>query len=214
MTENLKLDHKEIMQLPSRYRARLINNVSGFKSANLIGTVSSEGLENLAIFNSVVHIGASPPYLGFILRPTTVERHTYENIKFTGYYSINQIHLDIHRQAHMTSGKFERGVSEFEACGLTPEYIDGFPAPLVAESRIRIGLSFSEEHILACNGTILVVGKVELIEMPSNAVAEDGHVDPTALETVAISGLESYFTAKELDRFAYFKPGEELESLR
>lgn len=71
----------EIMRLPSRYRANLINKVSGFKPANLIGTKSKSGQTNLAVFNSVVHIGANPPYLGFILRPTTVERHTYENIK-------------------------------------------------------------------------------------------------------------------------------------
>ncbi len=213
MPKKLKLDHKEIMQLPSRYRARLINNVSGFKSANLIGTISSEGSENLAIFNSVVHIGASPPYLGFVLRPTTVERHTYDNLKLTGYFTINQVNEGIHREAHMTSGKYERDVSEFEACALTPEYIDGFPAPFVAESHIRIGLSFEEEQVLACNGTILVVGKVEFLELPSHAVEEDGHVSLTSVETVAICGLENYFTAKNLGRYAYYEPGKDLKSL-
>ncbi len=213
MAEILKLDSKEIMQLPTRYRARLINNISGFKSANLIGTRSGEGSENLAIFNSVVHIGASPPYLGFILRPTTVERHTYENLKSTGFYTINQVHAGIHREAHMTSGKFGRRVSEFEACNLTPEYRGEFQAPFVAESKIRIGLSYAEEHILSCNKTILVVGKVELLEVPGSAVAEDGHIALESLETVAISGLEGYFTATGLGRYDYYKPGEELRSI-
>jgi len=83
--------YNDLMQLPSRYRGVLLNKVSGLKSANLIGTKSKEGQTNLAVFNSVVHIGANPPYLGFILRPTTVERHTYENIKETGVYTFNQI---------------------------------------------------------------------------------------------------------------------------
>ena len=32
----------EIMELPGRYRANLINKVSGFKAANLIGTKSPD----------------------------------------------------------------------------------------------------------------------------------------------------------------------------
>ena len=78
---------EELMALPNRYKGVLLNKVSGVKPGNLIGTRSESGINNLAVFNSVVHIGANPPYLGFILRPTTVERHTYENIKETGYYT-------------------------------------------------------------------------------------------------------------------------------
>ena len=213
MPEKLLLDSDKITHLPSRYMARLINNVSGYKSANLIGSVSESGIENLAVFNSVVHIGASPPYLGFILRPTTVERHTFENIKSTGYYTINQVTAQIHTNAHMTSGKFERDVSEFEQCDLSPEYIGDFPAPFVSESHIKIGLSFSEEHVMTCNGTILVVGRIVLLELPEHAVEEDGHVDLTSLDSVAISGLENYFSPKKLGRYDYYKPGEELKSL-
>ena len=213
MADKLLLDGDKIANLPSRFRARLINNISGFKSANLIGTVSGEGLENLAIFNSVVHVGASPPYLGFVLRPTTVERHTYENLKSTGYYTINQVHAAIHQKAHMTSGKFDRGVSEFDHCGLSPEYIGDFPAPFVAESFVKIGLSFVEEQFISCNGTIFVVGQIELLELPTTAVTDEGHVALESLGTVAISGLESYFTAKSLGRYTYYKPGEDLNSI-
>ena len=213
MTEKLTLDSKKIAQLPSRYRARLINNISGFKSANLIGTLSESGMENLAIFNSVVHLGANPPCIGLVMRPTTVARHTYENLKATGFYTINQIHEGIHREAHMTSGKFDRKISEFKACGLTPEYLDDFPAPFVAESYIKIGLSFAEEHVLACNGTIFIAGKIDLLEMPVNAIGEDGHVSLDSLETVAISGLENYFTTKRLGRYSYYKPGEVIDPI-
>ncbi len=213
MADKLQLNDLEIAKLPSRYRARLINTISGFKSANLIGTQSAEGIENLAIFNSVIHVGASPPYLGFLLRPTTVERHTYENLKSTKYYTFNQVHAGIHHNAHMTSGKFERGNSEFDSCGLSPEYIGDFPAPFVAESHIKIGLQLVEEHTMACNGTIFVVGKVELLELPPGLVEDDGHVALDTIDTVAISGLESYYTTKRLGRYGYYKPGEELKKL-
>ena len=100
-----------------------------------------------------MHIGANPPYLGFILRPTTVERHTYENIKETGVYTINQITTQIHQQAHQTSAKYERGVSEFKAVSLTEYYHQDFHTPFVAESHIKIGLRFEEEHYVKCNDT-------------------------------------------------------------
>ena len=62
-------------------RINLINSCSGYKSANLIGSISKEGVPNVAVFSSVTHLGSNPPTLGFILRPTTVPRDTYKNIK-------------------------------------------------------------------------------------------------------------------------------------
>ena len=41
-------------------RANIINSLSGFKSASLIGTVNKNGQSNLAIFSNIVHIGADP----------------------------------------------------------------------------------------------------------------------------------------------------------
>ncbi len=77
----MELNQADLAKLDKRYRANFFNTLTGFKSANLIGTYDENDKENLAIFNSVIHLGANPPLMGFILRPTTVERHTYENIK-------------------------------------------------------------------------------------------------------------------------------------
>jgi flavin reductase (DIM6/NTAB) family NADH-FMN oxidoreductase RutF len=199
--------YNDLMQLPSRYRGVLLNKVSGLKSANLIGTKSKEGQTNLAVFNSVVHIGANPPYLGFILRPTTVERHTYENIKETGVYTINQITTQIHQQAHQTSAKYERGVSEFEATGLTEYVHQDFHAPFVSESHIKIGLRFEEELHIKCNDTRLVVGKIEHLLLPDDVfIEEDGHIALEQLDSVAIGGLDSYYSIKKLGRYPYAKP--------
>jgi len=198
--------YDELMQWPSRYRGTLLNKVSGLKSANLIGTQSKEGHTNLAIFNSVVHIGANPPYLGFILRPTTVARHTYENIKATGLYTINQITAQMHQKAHQTSAKYERGLSEFKAAGLTEFYHRDFSAPFVAESHIKIGLQFEEEHYVKCNDTRLVIGKVEYLLLPDRSVEDDGHIALEKLDGVAIGGLDAYYSIEKLGRYAYAKP--------
>ena len=147
----MQLDFQAIMALDTYYRATLINKLSGPKSGNLIGTTSNSGTTNLAIFNSVIHIGANPPYLGFLLRPLTVERHTYNNIKETGQFTINQLHMGIHQAGHQTSAKYPESVSEFEACGLTEEYVGNFRAPFVKESRVKLGLTFVEEQLIKTN---------------------------------------------------------------
>src|SRR3989339_511503 len=89
----------DLMGLEQRYRAALVNSLSGFKSVALIGTANSSKQTNLAIFNSLIHIGANPPYIGFISRPDSVDRHTLSNIMETGYYTINHINEDIFKQA-------------------------------------------------------------------------------------------------------------------
>ena len=86
---------KDIDALEKLYRINLINSCSGFKSANLIGSISKKGEENVAVFSSVTHIGSHPPLLGFFCRPTTVTRHTYENIKETGVFTLNHIHTPL-----------------------------------------------------------------------------------------------------------------------
>ena len=67
--------------LPSRYRANLVNSCTGYKSLNLIGTQSKNGSQNLAIFNSIIHLGSQPALIGFTTRPLSTQRDTYDNIR-------------------------------------------------------------------------------------------------------------------------------------
>ncbi|MFT6388340.1 MAG: hypothetical protein ACJAUP_001720 [Cellvibrionaceae bacterium] len=58
MTENLFTDFNA---MSDRFHVNFINSLSGFKSANLIGTVDSVQNTNLAIVSSVIHLCAKPP---------------------------------------------------------------------------------------------------------------------------------------------------------
>ena len=200
------LSAQEILDLPKYSRINLINTLSGPKSGNLIGTVSTEGVSNLAVFNTVTHIGANPPYLGFIMRPLTVERHTYENIKQTGHFTINPINSSIIDQAHQTSAKYDSGTSEYDATGLTEVTYGDFPVPFVKESNYGIGLSYQEEQPIQCNGTVLIIGKDEMVYLPESGLSEDYSINYEALNSVAIGGLDTYFSTKFLDRKAFARP--------
>jgi flavin reductase (DIM6/NTAB) family NADH-FMN oxidoreductase RutF len=203
------LTHENIAQLEKLERAALINSITGFKSLSLIGTVDTQQQTNLAVFNSVVHLGANPALMGFIVRPDSVERHTLSNIEETRYFTINHVHKQIYEQAHQTAARYGKDVSEFEACGLTPVYLNEFNSPFVKESAIKIGLEFAERIDIALNGTILVIGKIMQLYFPENAWCLDGYVDIEKAGTIACSGLDSYHETHRLARLGYAKPDKE-----
>jgi flavin reductase (DIM6/NTAB) family NADH-FMN oxidoreductase RutF len=200
------IEAAEIETMDKRFRANLINSVSGFKSANLLGSINKHGKTNLAIFNSVVHIGSNPPLLGFILRPTSVPRHSFENILETGYYTLNHVNDKIVEPAHQTSAKYPEGQSEFMATGLTEELLDGFPAPFVSESQIKIGLRFMEEIPIKINATRLVIGQIEMLILNEKYLAEDGSLDLMRAGSLAINGLDHYHQAVDLKKLPYARP--------
>ena len=70
----------QINSMEKIFRLNLINSCTGYKSANLLGTISKEKIENLAVFSSITHLGSNPSMLGFVVRPTIVPRDTYRNI--------------------------------------------------------------------------------------------------------------------------------------
>ena len=207
------ISHKELTKMTSRYRAQMINSLSGFKSANLIGTCSKDKANNLAIFSSVVHLGSSPALVGFITRPDTVERHTLNNIKCSQRYTINQINKSFWREAHQTSARYEADECEFKKTGLTAEYIDNINAPFVKESRLKYALALKEIVPIELNGTLLVIGEVTDIFCDEQAIKADGYLDLESLNTVAITGLDSYHTGSRLSRVSYAKPGCALQDL-
>jgi flavin reductase (DIM6/NTAB) family NADH-FMN oxidoreductase RutF len=188
------------------YRINLINSCSGFKSANLIGTKSSNGISNVAIFSSVTHIGSNPALLGFFLRPTTVVRNTYDNIKETGYFTINHIDESILQDAHHTSAKYDSKISEFDATQLNEDFKNGFYAPFVKNAPIQMAMTYVEEYPIKANGTILLIGAIKDLYIQDNLLEKDGFVTLSEGNVVAINGLDGYALPKLKTRLAYQRP--------
>lgn len=197
------IDFKSLAQ---RQRAACINSVTGFKSANLIATVDDSKQTNLAIFSSCVHLGSDPALIGFIQRPASVQRHTYENILSTKVATLNQVHEGIYKQAHHTAARYPREISEFAASHLTEEWHDDFAAPFVAESRFKMSLEFVEEVPISANNTVMIVMSIKQIFTDKAIVQADGYLDIQQLSPVVISGLDRYHRVSFLERLPYAKP--------
>ena len=209
----IHIDYNQILQLEKQKRVHLINSLGGFKSVALVGTSDENKNTNLSIFSSFFHIGANPPLIGMIFRPSPPERDTMRNILDTGFYTINHINESIFKKAHQTSARYDKGVSEFDATGLNSEYKNDFFAPFVVESKVQLGIEFKERIDISINNTTMIVGEIVQIYIPENCLQEDGFIDIEKANTITCSGLDSYHKTIQLDRLSYAKPDKEITSL-
>lgn len=207
------ISQTDIHDMGQRYRVNLINSLSGFKSANIIGTADAEGRTNLSIVSSVFHVGASPPLMGMIMRPHTVVRDTLRNIKENGEYTINHVPTTHFKQAHQTSARYPQNRSEFDACGFSVEKSNSLAAPYVAESLIKIGLIARQVSLIELNSTELVIGEIVELSIAENLISADGYIDIEKGQSVCVSGLDSYHATARLDRLSYAKPDVQVTSI-
>ena len=191
--------------MDKRYRVHFINSLSGYKSANIVGTIDHKGNSNACIVSSVVHLGADPALIAFVNRPHSVARHTLENIIDSKVYTINHVGHDFFTDAHHTSARYSSGVSEFNQTSLTERYTD-LAAPYVAQSKIKMGVIFRQKIDIELNGTVLVIGEIVEVLVNEELILEDGKIDIVKAESVAVTGLDEYHLANSLGRLAYAKP--------
>lgn len=201
-----RISRQDIDQLRHVQRINFVNSCSGYKSANLIGTVSKDGTPNVAVFSSVTHLGSNPPIFGFILRPTTVPRDTYKNIKETGYFTLNHIHEGILEEAHHTSAKYPEHISEFDMTQLEMEMKNDFLAPFVKGCPVQLEMKYVAEYPIEINGTLHVIGEVIAVHLREELLEDDGFVNLAKGKVATINGLDGYAVAKHNSRFSYQRP--------
>lgn len=192
-----------ISQMEKIERLNLINSCTGYKSASLLGTKSLDGKTNVAIFSSVTHLGSNPAMIGFIMRPTTVPRDTYKNIKETGYFTINHITADMISDAHHTSANYELGTSEFDKTNLEEEYKATIDVPFVKGSPVQLYCKYLNEYHIKENDTIHVIASIEHLFFEEELEHKDGWLQLDKGNIVAINGLDGYCLPKLIDRYQY-----------
>ena len=94
---------------------------------------------------------------------------------------------------------------------MTEEWCNGFFAPFVRESRIKLAVQLAERVDLQINGTILLIGKILEAYVPDDIINPDGFIDLEAAGTMTLSGLDSYHHTQKVARLSYAKPDQPLK---
>ena len=202
----MKLNREEIAAFEQRFRTTFVNSLAGFRQVVLVGTKSNVGVANLAIFNSLMHIGAHPPLYGILNRPDSVQRDTLQNILETKEYTLNFVRAADFEKAHQTSARYEKDVSEFAEVGFEQHYLDGCSAPFVKEAVVKIAMKLEGIIPIPLNGTQLIVGSIVHVELADGQVGQDGFVTLSEEKVLLSQGLDAYFIASPIGRLPYAKP--------
>jgi len=197
---------EDLDKLEQRYRTAFINSLAGFRQAVLVGTKSAQGITNLAIFNSLIHLGANPALFGLINRPDSVQRDTLQNILETGEYTLNYVRAMEYEKAHQTSARYEKGISEFAKVGFTEIYHPTSVAPFVESAVVKIAMKLEDTLPIALNGTVLIIGSIAQVEIDAAMIAPDGFVGLSEADVLISQGLDAYFVSKPIGRLPYAKP--------
>ena len=201
-----KFTRIDIDKMSKIFRLNLINSITGYKSANLIGTKTDDKINNVAVFSSVTHLGSDPPLIGFITRPENGNRNTYNNILKNKLFTINHIVKNQIISAHQSSAKYPKNVSEFNKTDLKAEFKNNFDAPFVKDSPVQIGCSFVNKYFIKENKTTLMIGQVEMLFINKKLLIEDGFVQLDREDIITVNGLDGYALPKLIKRIPYARP--------
>lgn len=204
----------QIKEMDRYYRGNLINSITGFKSANLLATRSKDGVDNVAVFSSVTHLGSNPAMFSFVQRPLGYGAgHTYENLKATGKITLNHINMELVNRAHQSSAKYAPELSEFEILNIEKELKTGFHAPFLKEANIQVAAEYVNEYFLEENNCILVICKITDVFLKPEILHKDGWLDLGKAQSVTINGLDGYATAQVEKRLSYAQVDKDLEEI-
>lgn len=102
-----------------------------------IGTISAEGIPNLAPFSFFNCVSGVPPL--FVFSPGRgTRRDTLDNVRAVGEFTINIVTIEVAEAMNASSASFEPGVDEFEAVGLTAVPSSAIRPPMVGECKANI----------------------------------------------------------------------------
>jgi flavin reductase (DIM6/NTAB) family NADH-FMN oxidoreductase RutF len=195
------LSSEEIANLDRSYRRDFINRITGAKAAWILGSFHPDFGENLALFSSVVHVGANPPLIGIVFRPSLNRLHSLRNISETKLFSLNSLPFSLHKEMHSASANWDEDVNDFQICGLQKVAGLDHPIPLIKEATVRMLLEPKEKIRIQSNSTHFLVSEIKKIEIGYSRLDSEELPLPDGLTYV--SGLDLYCNVESVESMPY-----------
>lgn len=201
----------DIASISQRLRYNFLIGAIVPRPIAVVGTVSPEGLLNLAPFSFFNGVGSEPMLISFCPanRVDGSLKDTHRNVMpiaegGTGCFSVSVASYAIARQVVDSGEELAYGVSEFEAVGLTPVVGTHIAAPRVLEAPISFECVTHAVHSFApgiAGGANMVIGRVVAVHCAPALLDKWMHVDAAQLDAVGRMGERFYCTTR--DRFLF-----------
>ena len=75
----------------------------------------------------------------------------------------------------------------------------------MAESQLKMALSFETAIEIPLNGTTLVIGKIIHLSIPDEFIDPAGELDLQRAQSTGISGLNSYYSLEKIGQYPYVR---------
>ncbi|MCB9282784.1 MAG: flavin reductase family protein [Lewinellaceae bacterium] len=165
-----------------------------------VSTIDEDGNPNLAPYSFFNAFSSNPPVVIFSSNRRVKDnttKDTLSNVLATREVVINVVNHAIVRQMAIASGRFEKGVSEFEKAGLTPIPSDLVKPFRVKESPVQMECKVDEVITLGEQGGAghLVVCHVQRIHIDESVVDENNRINPHKLDLMGRLGRAYYVRA-------------------
>ncbi len=169
-----------------------------------IGTVSADGVANLAPYSFFNVVSGTPPT--FVFAPGKSQRRdTLDNVKAVGEFTINVVTEEVVEAMNASAASVDADVDEFEHCGVTAVPSSRVRPPMVGECKATIECVVTDiidighpEH-----GNSLVVGEAVVMHVDSTLL--DGtRVDQAELKAVGRHAGNMY--SRAIDLFEIVRP--------
>jgi flavin reductase (DIM6/NTAB) family NADH-FMN oxidoreductase RutF len=158
-----------------------------------VGTVSPDGVANVAPHSFFTVAGVIPPIIQF----TSVGRKdSLNNAQATGEFTVSIASEPLFEQVNATATNFPPDVDEFAAVGLHAEASERVKPPRVAESPAAFECKL--EDVRAFGETYVVFGRVVLAVVDEAAVGPDGLATIGGLNPLARLGRDEWSTIGEV----------------
>lgn len=173
-----------------------------------VSTVDAAGVANLAPFSFYTAVCSNPPTVLFcpVTPPDRAEKDTLANIRATGEFVINVATEGTVEKMNQTSAPYPKGVSEFDAVGLTRQPSHIVRPPRVAESPINleckllqiIDIGPEDKSVGGAGSGKIVIGQVVYAHIDDSVCDDARHIDVTQVKPVSRLAGTDYAPVRDI----------------
>ena len=187
---------------------KLLIGLVGPRPIGWIGSLSEEGVRNLAPFSFFNAVAASPPTVLFsTIRAGGSKKDTLANVEQTRAFTVNVVTEQVVDAMNVTAGRSDPSVDAFELAGLTAIPGTVVAAPMVSEAKANLECRVTQIVPIGTDGPMaasIVIGEVVRVHV-DGSILDGTRIDQAALKAVGRMGGPTYTRTR--DQFSLDRPG-------